>query len=98
MGFSATNDSPLYHAIAMTSIVPITSQQAALPRAPASQNPLAALKQRIALVHPLTNAPGLLIASKSFIGIPWYENKRRRAATIFSSGPILCGCPTPTVA
>jgi len=58
-----------YHAIAMTSIVPITNQQAALPRAPANQNPLAALKQRIALVHPLTNAPGLLIICSIFMDI-----------------------------
>ena len=45
----------------------MTVQQIALPRSPANQNPLAALKQRIALVHPLTNAPGLLNILMNFI-------------------------------
>ena len=59
-----------YQAIATTSTAPITVQQIALPRSPANQNPLAALKQRTALVHPLTNAPGLLSIFRSLIGIP----------------------------
>jgi hypothetical protein len=59
-----------YQTIATTSTAPITAQQIALPRSPANQNPLAALKQRTALVHPLTNAPGLLRIFRSFIGIP----------------------------
>jgi len=67
-----------YQAIAMTSIVPITNQQAALPRAPANQNPLAALKQRIALVHPLTSAPGLLIICKNFMDITSLIDRARR--------------------
>ena len=45
----------------------MTVQQIALLRSPANQNPLAALKQRIALVHPLTNAPGLLNILRNFI-------------------------------
>jgi hypothetical protein len=53
--------------MATTSTTPITVQQIALPRSPASQKPLAALKQRTALVHPLTNAPGLLNISRIFI-------------------------------
>ena len=56
-----------YKTIAHTSTAPITVQQIALPRSPASQKPLAALKQRIALVHPLTNAPGLLNILRRFI-------------------------------
>ena len=36
---------------------------------PANQNPLAALKQRTELVHPLTSAPGLLSTSRSFISL-----------------------------
>src|SRR6266851_5204559 len=58
----------LHKTIANTSITPITVQTIALPRSPANQNPLAALKQRIALVHPLTNAPGLLSIFRIFIG------------------------------
>src|ERR1017187_4958485 len=53
--------------MATTSTTPITVQLIALPRSPASQKPLAALKQRAALVHPLTNAPGLLNISRIFI-------------------------------
>jgi len=49
----------------------ITAQTIALPRSPANQNPLAALKQRIALVHPLTNAPGLLNILRIFIGLSY---------------------------
>jgi hypothetical protein len=59
-----------YQTIATTSTAPITAQVIALPRSPANQNPLAALKQRAALVHPLTNAPGLLIILRILIGIP----------------------------
>lgn len=40
----------------------------ALLRSSANQNPLAALKQRIALVHPLANALGLLSILRNFIG------------------------------
>jgi hypothetical protein len=47
----------------------MTLQQIALPCDPANQNPLAALKQRIALVQPLTKAPGLLIIFRIFIGL-----------------------------
>jgi hypothetical protein len=53
--------------MATTSTTPITVQQIALPRSPANQKPLAALKQRMALVHPLTNAPGLLNISRIFM-------------------------------
>ena len=55
-----------YKTMANTSTAPMTVQQIALPRSPANQNPLAALKQRIALVHPLTNAPGLLSILRNF--------------------------------
>jgi hypothetical protein len=53
---------PVHHMMATTSTTPMAVQQIALPRSPANQKPLAALKQRTALVHPLTNAPGLLNA------------------------------------
>jgi hypothetical protein len=56
-----------YQIIANTSTAPITVQQIALPRSPANQKPLAALKHRTALVHPLTRAPGLLSIFRSFI-------------------------------
>jgi hypothetical protein len=72
--------SRFYKTIANTSITPITVQTIALPRSPANQNPLAALKQRIALVHPLTNAPGLLNILRNFIrsfyGIGWGTTAR----------------------
>jgi hypothetical protein len=68
-----------YKTIAPTSIAPSTTQQIALRRSPASQYPVAALKQRIALVHPLPHAAGLLSIFRNFIGIsypsqlqPWY--------------------------
>ena len=57
----------LYKTIASTSATPSATQQMALPRSPANQNPLAALKQRTALVQPLTHAPGLLSIFRSFI-------------------------------
>ena len=49
-----------YSAIAATSITPSTAQQMALRFCPAPRNPAAALKHRIALVHPLAHAAGLL--------------------------------------
>jgi hypothetical protein len=57
----------VYKTIASTSAAPSATQQMALPRSPANQNPLAALKQRTALVHPLTHAPGLLSIFRSSI-------------------------------
>jgi len=57
-----------YKTIAATSITPSVTQQIARPRSPANQYPLAALKQRKALVHPLAQAPGLLSIFRSFIG------------------------------
>jgi hypothetical protein len=65
----AVNLSKDYRTIANTSTAPITAQQIALRCSPANQNPLAALKQRKALVHPLINAPGLLSILRSFIGL-----------------------------
>jgi len=65
-----TNPHLPYKTIAKTSTAPITAQQIALLCSPAIQNPLAALRQRIALVHPLTKAPGLLSILRSFIGLP----------------------------
>jgi hypothetical protein len=56
-----------YQTIATTSTKPRTIQQNAFPRCPASQNPLAALKQRTALVHPLAQAAGLLNSFRIFI-------------------------------
>jgi hypothetical protein len=44
--------------------MPRANQQIAFPRCPASQNPLAALKQRTALVRPLAQAAGLLNSFK----------------------------------
>jgi hypothetical protein len=49
-----------YKTIAAISTMPSAIQQSALPRSPASQYPVAALKQRKALVHPLPHAAGLL--------------------------------------
>jgi hypothetical protein len=53
--------------MAPTSTAPSTAQQIALRRSPASQYPVAALKQRIALVHPLAHAAGLLSIFRKFI-------------------------------
>ena len=83
-GMSSALGPPLHKAIANTSITPITAQTIALPRSPASQNPLAALKQRIALVHPLTNAPGLLNILRIFIGLSY---------RIIESLPLTCPPP-----
>ena len=68
----AASGARFHKTIANTSITPITAQTIALPRSPANQNPLAALKQRMALVHPLTNAPGLLRIFRIFIE-PFYD-------------------------
>jgi len=46
--------------MAKTSATPRAHQQAARRGSPASQNPLAALKHRTALVHPLTQAAGFV--------------------------------------
>jgi hypothetical protein len=47
---------------------------------PAIQNPLAALKHRIALVHPLTQAPGLLSIFRTLMSLkaslPFWELAR----------------------
>jgi hypothetical protein len=57
---SRTNAHEVFHnTMADTSTPPSTAQQIALLCSPANQYPLAALKQRIALVHPLAHAPGL---------------------------------------
>jgi len=56
--------------MAAISKAPSTSQVTARRCCPASQNPLAALKQRIALVHPLAQAAGWLMILKRFIGFP----------------------------
>jgi hypothetical protein len=48
-------------------MAPSTAQQIARRRSPASQYPVAALKQRIALVHPLAHAAGLLTIFRNFI-------------------------------
>ena len=68
----AASGARFHKTIANTSITPITAQTIALPRSAANQNPLAALKQRMALVHPLTNAPGLLRIFRIFIE-PFYD-------------------------
>ena len=47
--------------MADTSTTPSTAQQIAFLCSRANQYPLAALKQRIALVHPLAHAPGFAI-------------------------------------
>jgi hypothetical protein len=52
------------------------TQQIALPRSLANQYPLAALKQRTALDHPLAHAAGLLSIFTSFIGLS-YRRKRQ---------------------
>ena len=49
-----------YKTMAATSTPPRAAQQIALRCSPANQYPVAALKQRIALVHPLAHAAGLL--------------------------------------
>jgi len=65
--FSFSNS---HNKMAPTSAVPSTIQQIARLCSPAIQYPDAALKQRIALVHPLPQAAGLLIAfNMSVIGI-----------------------------
>jgi len=68
-----------YNTIAPTSMVPSTIQQIALRRSPANQYPVAALKQRIALVHPLPHAAGLLSIFRSFIKniVPKVLSQRR---------------------
>ena len=53
--------------IATTSTAPRTPQQIARLCSPANQNPDAALKQRVALVHPLAQAAGLLNICNTFI-------------------------------
>jgi len=53
--------------MAAISKTPSISQMIALARCPANPNPLAALKQRIALVHPLAQAAGLLMVLKMFM-------------------------------
>lgn len=58
-----------YQMIAATSITPNATQQIAFPRCSANQYPLAALKHKTALVHPLAHAVGLLIIFRSFIAI-----------------------------
>jgi hypothetical protein len=55
--------------MAATSIAPSAAQQMALPRSSAIQYPVAALKQRTALVHPLAQAAGLLSIFRNFIAI-----------------------------
>jgi hypothetical protein len=50
--------------------MPSTSQTIAFLCSPASQNPLAALKHRIALAHPLAHAPGFAMIFRRFIEIP----------------------------
>ena len=60
--------SEFYKTIAATSTVPSAIQHAALPRSPASQYPVAALKQRAALDHPLAHAAGLLSIFGSLMG------------------------------
>ena len=61
----------VYKTIAATSTAPSATQQIALRCSPATQKPMAALKQRMALVHPLANAAGLLnISSILFIRSP----------------------------
>ena len=59
--------SDFHKTIAATSTAPSAAQQTALPRSPANQYPVAALKQRIALVHPLAQAAGLLSIFRSSI-------------------------------
>src|SRR5882724_6279775 len=82
--------SHLHKRIARTSTTPITIQMIALTCSPANQNPLAALKQRIALVHPLTNAPGLLNISRSFIGVS-YRRKRPARSNLYRLFTIFLG-------
>ena len=55
--------------MAATSIAPSATQQIALARSSASQYPVAALKQRTALDHPLAHAAGLLSIFRNFIAI-----------------------------
>lgn len=62
-----------YKTIATTSAAPSATQQIALPRSPANQYPLAALKQRTALDHALAHAPGLLSIFRSFIGVFYWD-------------------------
>jgi AmiR/NasT family two-component response regulator len=57
----------VYKRMAATSVAPSAIQQIARRRSPANQKPVAALKQRIALVHPLAQAAGLLIISRSLM-------------------------------
>ncbi len=53
--------------MAPTSTAPSAAQKIARRRSPAIQYPVAALKQRIALVHPLAQAAGLLSICMYFI-------------------------------
>jgi hypothetical protein len=63
-----------HQTIATISTTPSTSQTIAFPRCPANQKPLAALKQRTALVHPLVHAAGLLSIFKIFIKLS-FQNR-----------------------
>src|SRR5215470_6729836 len=54
------NVGEIHRTIAATSTAPSIPQQIALRCSPAPKYPAAALKQRIALVHPLAQAAGLL--------------------------------------
>ena len=74
-----------YNTIAPTSIAPSTIQQIALRRSPANQYPVAALKQRIALVHPLAHAAGLLSIFRRFIEIVYPRLCTHLGAGSFSS-------------
>jgi hypothetical protein len=63
--------------MAAISKTPSISQMMALACCRANQNPLEALKQRIALVHPLAQAAGLLIVLKmSMECLPVYLRSR----------------------
>lgn len=69
-----------YKTMASTSTAPSTTQQIALPRSPANQNPLAALKQRIALDDPLAHAAGLHNVFSNFIAISYPNSHDALAA------------------
>jgi hypothetical protein len=68
--------SSLYKTIAATSAAPRAIQHIALRCSPANQYPVAALKQRTELVHPLVNAAGLLSSCSILIASPSTERSQ----------------------
>ena len=61
--------------------MPSTSQQIDFLCSSANQNPLAALKQRTALIHPLAHAPGFASIFRRSIEVPRFMRLMNRACS-----------------